>query len=278
MNKSKIGALAVVMTVVSLFGALVPQSAKADNTWPAEVIASSSLVRFEVQPTGYDAASNKYKYKFSWLMPANRTYSFAIDGKVYMPNVKQNSTVETPYWFSPDITYSIDIYPYANGKGALVAKGSFKAPSVTTTTTPSTTIEDELKIVDSYIQNAPKLPKRKVTSKSDVDQIAQFFVDTQNLQTFDELIPYMSNASIELLAQTPLIRKNIALDQENSNSQNVGISKPRILSGMQYATVKLREKDLQTRKITSTTLVFIKEDGKWKIDYVQTLKTEFLSL
>lgn len=268
MKTFKASLLAVVMIASAVLGAFVPRAAHAE--WAAEVLVSSSLVRFEAQPVAYDATANKYKYKFSWLMPANRTYSFMIDGKMYL-NVTKNGVVETPYWFSPSINYSIQIYPQGNGKGTMLSEGRFTAPSITPPA-PTHTIEEEYAIIDEYIESAPRLPKGSVKSQAEEELIVQLLETTKDLNTIESLYPYMSAQSREMFVQTPLFAQeyNDAMNEED-NDEVVKVTF-KLLKGKTYATLKFKLRDLDTRKIDYSTLVFVKENGAWRFDFVQIIK------
>lgn len=267
--------LALIATAVVGFGAT--GTVKAESQWIPEVIASSSLVRFEVQPTAYDAVTNKYKYKFSWLMPRYRTYSFLIDGKMYNARVTQNGVVETPFWFSPDITYSIQIFPYANARGAMVAEGKFLAPSVAPQTPPAPvlTLEEEYLVVAEYIANAPKLPIGKVTSKQDEAAILLMMAQTRNNNTTAALLPYLSAKSVEMFSKTPLVVAEIdqAALSSPDDTDAVLKGKIKILKGKEYALLKYKTKNTDTGKMENAELVLVKENNQWKVDMIQTLKS-----
>ncbi len=270
MKNLKIALVAVVMGLTSIFGAFTPQVAKAD--WPTEVVVSSAQARFEAQPTGYDSASNKYKYKFSWLIPAKRTYSFTIDGKIYNAAVTKNGDAETPFWFSPDVTYTIGIYPYANAKGAAVATGTFKAPSVASQ--PATgNIEDEYELVREYVANSPKLPTKNLNSKVELNKAISFLSYIMETETFAEVVPHTDFASKEMLAQTPLFIKEIDGDTTEYDD-NVKNEKVKMLQGARnlYFIYKYKIKNLTTGKSENHSVVLIKEGDEWKFDYIQSLK------
>lgn len=275
MQELKIYIVAGIMALASLLGVFMPQVAKADGQWPLEVLVSSAQARFEAQPTGYDASTNKYKYRFSWLMPARRVYSFKIDGKMYNANVTKNGVVETPFWFSPDIAYTIQIYPYANGRGNLLAEGKFTAPSVVAPD-PVSTKEHEYEIVAQYIEAAPDLPTRTVSSKSDAESIQQLLISTADAKTFSDLTPVLSAKSIELLAQIPLIRDEIDSAADSASGSDLKSPRLKIYSGKQYASFMYKSKDSTTGKYENGKLIFIKENGVWKLDFIQMIKQQYL--
>ncbi len=278
MQRLKIAFMASVMALATLLGAFVPQVAKADEAqWPNDVLVSSALARFEAQASGYDATTNKYKYRFTWLMPAHRTYSFLIDGKPFMPKVTANGTTETPYWFSPDITYTISIYPYANGKGAIVGQGSFKAPSVTPPTTPLT-YEEELRLIYDYVSESPDLPKGTIKSATDRAAIVSLMNFEIESSAYSEIKQYFSADSVAMFDQTPLVVKSMDESSSGSVSTTSLIFKPeniKIYKGGQYASLKAKLKDRSTGRSSSLTYVFIKENGIWKFDYLQMFKIIF---
>jgi hypothetical protein len=259
------------------FSSQLVKTASADTSYPAEVLASSAQVRFEAQVTGYDSATNKYKYKFSWLMPKGKTYSFKIDGNMYQSKVTQNAVIETPFWFSPDITYTIDIYPYANGKGAVLAKGSFKAPSVTPST-PTLTAEQEGELVGEYIVNSPKLPRKTVESREDAKQIAELGLRTKEIDYYKDIKPYLSLKSVELFDQTPLLVKEMDESNDSTDITKYTASNVKVYSGKQYASMKIVLRDNSTKEKDTLKAIFVKENGVWKIDYIQTFKSMFIEM
>lgn len=276
MQKLKIAFMATVMTLATLLGAFMPQVAKADQSqqWPVELLVSSAQARFEAQATGFDATTNKYKYKFSWLMPANRTYSFLIDGKPYMPKVTANGSAETPYWFSPDITYTISIYPYANGRGAIVGQGSFKAPSVTPPK-PALTLEEEYLLFWNTVTAAPELPRRTMKSPSDVLAITELLNSNNDLSGYAGLKPYLSAESVALFDKLPLFVESWDNEEENSTFESIKPNRIKIYKGGQYASLRLKSKNLDSNATETVTFVFIKENGIWKIDFIQMMKIIF---
>lgn len=266
---------AVMIAVGSLVSAPTKQ-ASADQSWSSEVLVSSAQVRFEAQASGYDSATNKYKYKFSWLMPKGKTYSFKIDGNMYQSSVTQNAVIETPYWFSPDITYTIQIYPLANGKGTMVAQGTFKAPSAAKS---SLTEEEQYESFIQYLYELPEYKLKKVSSPSDVAGIVDLLDKTSNIETVSELTPYLSKDSVEVLNQYPAIMN----EMDNPGSTVTDLTKYsrngiKIVDGKQYAYIKQTFRNKDTKKKYNSDMVFIKEDGQWKFDYLQTFRSVFEAL
>ena len=284
MKIMKKAVLAVVMAAVAITGFTVqPSAAQANTTWQPEVLVSSAQARFEAQPTAYDSASSKYKYKFSWLMPAKRIYSFKIDGRMYNPKVTANGVAETPFWFSPNITYTIQIFPYANGQGAMLAEGSFMAPSATPQTPippvvappAPTTLEQEGQIMAEYIINAPKISKKTVTSKMDVAGIAALLSDSSDVKNMSDLLKYSSAESNRMFAQIPLILKEIDAEYEKDLVYtNIKSEKVKIFTGKTYGSYSFKGKDPETGKFENVEIIFIKENGAWKIDWIQTYKLD----
>lgn len=274
MQRLKIALVAGIMALASLLGAFAPQVAKAGFVWPEEVIISSSQARFEVQTTNYDAATNKYQYKFSWLIPARRTYSFMIDGKTYNPRVTANGVAETPYWFSPDVTYTIQVYPYANGRGAMVASGTFKVPAAPASASAALTIEQEYELFGEYMYATPDLPKKTMKkSASDVAYITNLIESTFSLATIAETMPYLSSASAAALSQTPLFVKEIdSYESDSVLAKPLDYKNIKIYQGGQYASFSYKLKNKSTGKTSTSKLVYIKENGQWKFDFLQTMK------
>lgn len=279
MKRLKIFAMAAIVLLSATAAGISPHTAKANATWQPEVLASSAQVRFEAQPTSYDATTNKYKYKFSWLMPRNRTYSFKIDGNLYNPRVTANGVAETPFWFSPDITYTIEVYPYANGRGPVLAKGSFRAPSVIAPVKAlpvesALTFEQEIEVIDGYIANAAPYPKKSVADTAEKLKIMESFSGAAELDKFYELMPYLSAKSQEMLAKTPLFVKDLDAATEEANYENmVKDLRVTLYAGKQHATIKYKQKNLKTKKYETSELFFIKENGSWKIDFIEMLKS-----
>lgn len=264
---------ALVIAVSGFATAITPKQVQADTSYPAEVLVSSAQVRFEAQATGYDEATNKYKYKFSWLMPKGKTYSFKIDGNMYQSKVTQNAVIETPFWFSPDITYTIQIYPYANGKGAMLAQGTFKAPA---SPKPALTEDEEFELLIKYILTEPKLPNRTVQSKEDVPQIVALGLIGKGDLKYSEIKPYLSKRSIELFDQAPLLVKELDTpDNDSTDITDYSKKNVKVYQGKQYASMKIVLRDNATKQKDSFKAIFIKEDGVWKIDYIQTVKDIF---
>ncbi len=278
MQKLKIALVAATIALSSFLGAFAPQVAKADNHWPVEVLVSSAQARFEAKPLAYDATTNKYKYWFSWLIPARRTYSFKIDGRIYNPSVTKNGVAETPFWFSPDITYTIQIFPYANGRGAMIAEGSFKAPSVAVATpTPTLTIDEEYELIGEYVYSTPDLPKKTMKkSAADVAYITNLIESTFYLQTTAETMPYLSSASAAALSQTPLFAKEMdSYESDSVLAKALDYKNIKIYQGGQYASFSYKLKNTSTGKTSTVKLVYIKENGQWKFDFLQTMKLAF---
>ena len=275
MQRLKIALVAGIMALASLLGAFAPQVAKAGFVWPEEVIISSSQARFEVQTTNYDAATNKYQYKFSWLIPARRTYSFMIDGKSYNPRVTANGVAETPFWFSPDVTYTIQIYPYANGRGAMVAAGTFKVPAAPATAqAPTMTLDEEYELLAEYVYATPDLPKKTMKKNSlDVAYITNLIESTFELPTVAETMPYLSSASASLFNQTPLLVKDLdAYESDSVLAKALDYKNIKIYKGGQYASFSYKLKNKSTGKTETAKMIFIKENGQWKLDYLQVMK------
>ncbi len=276
MKTLKLALTAGLMAVATILGALTPNIASADDfNRETTLVISNAQARFEATPLNYDASTNKLQYHFSWLQPARSTYSFSIDGKLYQGRVTKNGSLDTAFWFSPSITYSIQIYSAANGKGRLVGEGTFTAPNILPTQTVTKTKEEEYGIVLQYIQESPDLPKTFMSSPNDVTAIKALItsLDSSGFSKFSDGISSMSNKSIEMLAETPLVLADID-SQDNSNSQPVGQGTIKIYKGGQYGIWKYKVRDLTTKKIENLLIVFIKEDGKWKIDFVQTVKLQ----
>lgn len=274
MQKLKIALVAATIALSSFLGAFAPQVAKADNHWPVEVLVSSAQARFEAKPLAYDATTNKYKYWFSWLIPARRTYSFKIDGRIYNPSVTKNGVAETPFWFSPDITYTIQIFPYANGRGAMIAEGSFKAPSVAAAPVKQPlTAEEEMYLLGDYAYAAPEIPKKTMKKNSmDVGYITNLIESTFSLATVAETKPYLSSTSIEFLDQAPLFVKELDTPSDNYElAKALDYRDIKVYQGGQYASFSYKLRNITTRKSETAKLIFIKENGQWKIDYIQTL-------
>ena len=209
-------------------------------------------------------------------MPKYRTYSIMIDGKMYQPKVTQNAVIETPFWFSPDITYTIQIYPYANGKGAVLAQGSFKSPGVTPPA-PKLTIEEEGELLVEYLISAPSLPTRTVNSKENAKQVAAVGLAIKDLVLYKDYRSLISKDSVELLDQLPLTREEL----DNSEDDTTDITKysssnVKIYRGKEYASMKITLRDNATKEKLNLKGIFIKEDGVWKIDYIQTLKEMYV--
>lgn len=272
MQNIKIYAAAAVIAIAGLVGTgLTTQVAKADTSWQPEVIISSAQVRFEAQVAGYDSTTNKYKYKFSWLMPKGKTYSFLIDGNMYQSKVIQNGVVETPFWFSPDITYKIQVYGAASGKGGLVGEGVFKAP----TTKPVLTRDQELDLLAEYILSEGELPRTTVKSAEDAQQIAELGLLTRDLQTFEEMKPYLSSRSIELFSQIPILSSELDGSATNKDITKYTAKNVKIYKGKQYGSMKIMLQDVQTKEKDSFKAVFVKENNAWKIDMIQTIVEMF---
>lgn len=271
MQKLKIAFMATIMAVVSVLTAFAPLQAKADTAWQSTVVASSAVVRFEATPTGFDAASNKYKYQFSWLMPVRKAYSFKIDGKIYMPKVYKNGTSETPFWFSPDVTYHIQIYSYINGRGSLLSDGTFTAPSVTPPT-PVTTRDSERQIITNFYYDTPELPTKTVKSPIDKLAIQALLDEIDQSPSVSAMKSRWSTRTKELLDQTPLLLADLdAPDSDIVDAQYVGNIV--IYDGMKNASIRVKVTDSKGKSNTNS-FYFIKEDDMWKIDFIQILKSE----
>ncbi|HEX3100067.1 MAG TPA: hypothetical protein VHQ41_03820 [Patescibacteria group bacterium] len=275
MKNLKIALVATIMGLATLLGALAPQVAQADTVWTSVVVASSAQVRFEATPTGYDASTNKYKYQFAWLMPARRTYSFKIDGNMYNGKVTKNGVVETPYWFSPDITYNIQIYGAANGRGALVAQGSFLAPSIASPV-PATTEQSEFEFManflSDYYRDVPKLSSRKVSSSIDVLALTPLLNRIAASNTFSELKSDWSSKTTELLTQTPIaLAKMDTQDPDSLVVKGEYVGKPVIYKGKMNASVIVKITDSKNT-IQKYPMFFIKENGVWKIDFIEMIR------
>lgn len=270
MQKLKIALMAALMTIVSVLTAIVPTQVRASTSWQSTLVVSSAQARFEVVPTGYDSASNKYKYQFSWLIPARRIYSFKIDGKIYNARVTQNGTVETPFWFSPNITYTIQIFPYANDQGTMLAEGTFMAPALAKPLTK----EEEYALLYQYVEEAPAYPTKRSTSKTDYAAIMALLNAEATTSTYQDTIPYISSKSVELFSKTPLLIAE--LDEAARNSPNGPSTdiKIKVLQGNMHAIIKVKSKNLETNKYETQELFVIKENGSWKLDIIQIIKNE----
>ncbi len=281
MKKIIMYGMAAVIAVSGFLGTVIaaPHQAKADTSWQPEVLISSAQVRFEAQATGYDSATNKYKYKFSWLMPKYRTYSFTIDGKMYQSSVTQNGAIETPFWFSPDITYTINVYPSANARGASIGQGSFKAPSAKSSSESKLTIEDEYEILIEELYTLPEYKSKNVKSPVDLAAIVTLMTESFSIEEYTDLRPYLSKRSVEVFDQLPLLLE----EMQNSPSTTVDLTNYsrnaiKIVSSKQYAYITQTYKDKETKKKHRSDMVFVKEDGQWKYDYLQTFRSVFEKL
>ncbi len=258
------------------FGFQSVKTASADQTYQPEVLISSSQVRFEAQATGYDEATNKYKYKFSWLMPKGKTYSFKIDGNMYQSKVTQNAVIETPFWFSPDITYTIQIYPYANGKGSLLAQGTFKVPAKPAA---ALTEEQEYQLFFQYLNALPDYKSKTVKSPEDVQGIITLLSHDSASSSYTDLKPFLSKQSIYVFDQLPLLVASLDGSQGNSKDLTKYIARNiKVVQGKQYGYIKQIIRDGEDNKIYHPDLVFIKEDGQWKLDYLQYFKAIYKAL
>lgn len=276
MRKIVLWSLALVVAVMGFVGGISERKAQAENNWQPEVLVSSSKVRLEVMVTGYDPATNKYKYQFSWLMPKYRTYSITIDGKVYQGRLTKNGVIETPYWFSPDITYTIDVYPYANARGASLGKGTFKAPTVTLPTPPEQIIplteEEEFVLLFNYFDQLPKIPNQTVSNKDEALDIWNLLIADSSIKTYEEERPMLSIQSQEVLDLMPIFRDNLYTSTGKTEVLTPKYRDIKVYKGREYASIKMKVKDLFSGDVSSYKLYFIKENNVWKIDFLQTFK------
>lgn len=131
----------------------------------------------------------------------------------------------------------------------------------------------EAQILLRYVSELPKIPRSTVKTKKDLEEFAQAIMNMPDSKTIQEMYPYLSSKSIEMLVQTPLIVAEINSSLLNPNSTLVsGSESLKIFKGKQYGVFKYKMKDKKTKKRTTIQLFFIKEYGQWKIDFLQTLK------
>lgn len=240
--------------------------------WSSEVVVSTDMARFEAQPILYSKTSNAYSYRFSWLMPKKGTYSLFINNQIYKSRVSAKGKLETTAWFAPEISYSVQIYSKANGKGSRIAEGIFTVPAPDA---PDVDLESESKTFDEYLRNANNYPSSTIKSKSDekavkkvFDQVAKQLYKGRSLNGAK---PYMSARSIEMMDKLPgsvEFYNKFLTEVKNAKIKNY---RPVIYSGKMHATVKYDLKLTDWDAVNAWTMYFIKENDVWKLDLIKVL-------
>lgn len=132
----------------------------------------------------------------------------------------------------------------------------------------------EYQLLYQYVQSAPKVPKKTIKSLVEQTSLLGSFQTMSDISTFSGAIPFMSSTSKELLAQTPLFVSDVDSEAADAPATTISkIEKPKIYKGGQYGSLRYTERDSRGKK-TKSTIYFIKQDGQWKFDFIQSLKKE----
>lgn len=134
--------------------------------------------------------------------------------------------------------------------------------------------EAEYQIFAEYALAAPKIPTKKVKgTAADIEYIKNLVIGEQSTNTYSQARNFMSSKSMEMFDQTPLFVSDINTEAIKHTYSVVKIDKPRFFKGLQYAKVKVQLKNERNKK-SREEYILIKENGVWKLDYVQLLRKE----
>jgi hypothetical protein len=130
----------------------------------------------------------------------------------------------------------------------------------------------EYEIMAEYIFYAPKLPTKKIKgTEADILALQNLILADWGTTTYAQSLPNLSKASIEMFNQTPLFVRSVEQGATGSGSRLLRIYEPKFHKGNLYASVKVKSKDNKNRRSTDT-MIFIKENGLWKIDAIQGIR------
>ena len=132
---------------------------------------------------------------------------------------------------------------------------------------------EEIITLLKYIQAAPKLPRGTVKSKIDIEEIKMQIV---LMGTTSDISPFLSSASNAMLSEVP----SLAEEMSGPSDPNTKIKseKFKIYKGKNFASYSFKTKDPTSKKWEKIELIFVKENGTWKVDLVQTMGVMFKKL
>lgn len=131
---------------------------------------------------------------------------------------------------------------------------------------------NEEQIILGYIASSPDLPKKTEKSPADVSAIMAMFDISESADKVSGIYPYLSSRSIEMLQQAPSFYAELQKDSYSLYKAKSQKPKIKILKGLQYAIASGTTKQSLTGFTESHDVVFIKENGVWKIDLVGSVK------
>jgi hypothetical protein len=133
---------------------------------------------------------------------------------------------------------------------------------------------DEAQIVADYMAAAPKLPKHSSYKKAEATAIMLIFEPVDKSNSFADVATYLSAQSRQMFSQTPELIKELDNSPETITSIKPRLRDIKVYTGGKYAVINMRGKNNVTHKIERQKFIFVKEDGVWKLDFIQTMKAE----
>jgi hypothetical protein len=123
---------------------------------------------------------------------------------------------------------------------------------------------------------APKIPTKKGKGTAADSAAIKSLITLENqADTYSEARNFMSSKSMEMFDRTPLFVSDLNAIANDHVYTITKIEKPKFYKGLEYAKVKVKVKNERNKK-SSDNYILIKENGAWKMDYVQMLKKEVM--
>ncbi len=129
----------------------------------------------------------------------------------------------------------------------------------------------EYQIIADYLLSAPKIPTKKAKgTAADIESIKNAITGDIGATTYSVASPFLSSKSLEMLSRIPLLVNDIETRDTHTYTL-VKMDKPVFYKDLKYAKVKVQIKNERNKKIKEQ-YIMIKENGVWKVDYIQMFK------
>jgi hypothetical protein len=171
--------------------------------------------------------------------------------------------------------YSLNDVVPANGSDASLSQNLVISPRQGAKLRPTEVSTDsgEDEWLKNYIESYPSLPAKEISSSADKDAVLDLIDLIDQIGSFAEAYPYLSGKSMELLNRVPEL-KSFLDDPANSGPSDATFTKAKVtvFEGKQFALYSATQRSGSTGSSSPIFVVFVKEDGAWKLDLVGTLK------
>ncbi len=140
--------------------------------------------------------------------------------------------------------------------------------------TPLSTLAESV-LIKSYIEAYPALPTEEINSPEDVEAILLLDAALESDATFDDLYPYLSSNTLAVFEKVPALKQLMRDEVHRLAFNEIADVDVQILLGGTIAKVIVDYSQQFTDYEETMTIVFVKENGLWKVDMIGTLKIMF---